>query len=537
MQVSTTPQIYLYMRFSDLKQADGDSIRRQRDYAERVAKEKNLTINEDLVMTDRGISAFKSKNAKKGKLGAFIKAIDDGLVAERSILIVESLDRLSRDTPFTAHFQFSKLIDKGITIITANDKNEYNEQTLSKYPSQLFTLTGTMLRAHDESLHKQKRSIEKIKDKIKRFEEEGVVKPLGTVPHWLDPVKDGYKLNDNSKTIKLIIDMYLDNKGLNTISRELNDRNIKSPKGLNRWGVTTIRKILDNKALYGYKEFELSYLIDGREITEKHGLEHYYPSIISKNDYLVIQERKKKKANSRESYGDVTYLLSSYGKGKSVCAKCGHATGTQMQKQKNRKGEYTQRVMRLHCKKHRETLDCCKSFKCEELEQKFIHIIYSELDPNFITYKKNTINEEAIKAEISDINEQIKSLIKLRIDIKDSSTYKIIDEQIKELDAKKIGLVDLINQNVEDRKNKDQVKELRSLALKCLDINNNEERKQFKHLLMQAIEKMFINFEKKSINIVFYNKNEMSIYRDKLSGRYTSLLFHKKVRLKNKVPH
>lgn len=43
-------------------------------------------------MTDRGGSAYHDDHKKKGKLGLFIKAIENGLVAPGSVLIVESLD-------------------------------------------------------------------------------------------------------------------------------------------------------------------------------------------------------------------------------------------------------------------------------------------------------------------------------------------------------------------------------------------------------------------------------------------------------------
>lgn len=224
-------KIYLYFRYSDMKQENGDSIRRQRECAQRVADKYKLEIDEESVITDRGVSAFYGNNAKKGNLAGFLKSVEQGEIEKDSILIVESFDRLSRDAPRDAHKLFDKLIDNDITIITENDGLEYNKETLAREPSRLFMMIGTMLRAHEESLTKQKRAIESIKGKVKEFRESGNVKSIGTVPHWLDYIDGSYVLNSRAENVKLIIDMYLNNEGLKSISRKLAEKGIKSPTG------------------------------------------------------------------------------------------------------------------------------------------------------------------------------------------------------------------------------------------------------------------------------------------------------------------
>ncbi|EKF9177201.1 TPA: recombinase family protein [Vibrio cholerae] len=522
-------KIYLYFRYSDMKQENGDSIRRQRECAQRVADKYKLEIDEESVITDRGVSAFYGNNAKKGNLAGFLKSVEQGEIEKDSILIVESFDRLSRDAPRDAHKLFDKLIDNDITIITENDGLEYNKETLAREPSRLFMMIGTMLRAHEESLTKQKRAIESIKGKVKEFRESGNVKSIGTVPHWLDYIDGSYVLNSRAENVKLIIDMYLNNEGLKSISRKLAEKGIKSPTGKDRWGITTIRTILDNKALYGFKEFEISYLVNGRKVKENFELESFYPSLISKVDYLVIQEKKNARSNSRESYGEVTYLLSSYGKGKSVCAKCGYATGTQTQKQINRKGKYMQSVMRLHCKKHSESGDCCKSFKCAELEKHFIYSIYHELDPEFLMkYKSKKVNKEGLKAEISEIDRQIKVLVSSMIELNNADLTTVFQEKLSDLNEKKIKLSNELNQT-NDTKNEGDLKELKTLALKCLDVKNSVERKKLKNIIMQVLDKIVIDFETKSLSIKFTNGNVMNVYFDEKSKSYCTSLFRSKI--------
>ena len=89
LQKTPNAQVYLYIRFSRKTQEDGDSERRQYEYAKKVAKKYNLEINHDL--RDRGYSAFKGTHRKTGKFGRFIDDVNSGAIAEGSILIVESL--------------------------------------------------------------------------------------------------------------------------------------------------------------------------------------------------------------------------------------------------------------------------------------------------------------------------------------------------------------------------------------------------------------------------------------------------------------
>ncbi len=197
-------QVYLYIRFSTKKQEEGDSIRRQLEYAENVASKHGLTINNDLVIKDLGLSAFHADHLKKGELGKFVQAVDQGRVEKGSILIVESLDRLSRDIPLYAQMQFHELICRDITIITANDGLVYNEATLAKEPSRLYTSIGTMVRAHDESLHKQKRSVKEIQGKINAFNKGSEFSPIGGgIPCWLNKEREGYVLNDYANHVLL----------------------------------------------------------------------------------------------------------------------------------------------------------------------------------------------------------------------------------------------------------------------------------------------------------------------------------------------
>ncbi|MCV2402269.1 recombinase family protein [Marinomonas sp. C2222] len=522
-------QVYSYQRFSSPLQEKGTSLKRQTDYAIEVAEKHELRLNKDLVMTDKGLSAFHAEHVTKGALGIFIKAVEKGIVKAGSILIVESLDRLSRQTPWQAQTQFNELIGKGITIITANDDQVYNMKTLSKDPSKMFISIGVMMRAHEESLSKQKRSVKYIHKKIDDFEKNGKGDIAGSVPFWITRTKSGFELNKSSKIVKKIIEMYLNNTGLNLIARELTLSKIKTPTGKNNsWGVTTIRKILDSKALYGCNSFKLSYLIDGTKISENHELKNYYPSIISEEYYNLIQERKKKKASSRESYKKSVYLLTSYGKGRSICAVCGQALVSQLQKQMNRQKEYTKSVLRLHCTKHRETGDCCSSIKADELEKHFIHSVIGNVENQLFeppAYDQKSI--EAVQATIEKQEKKISSLMNEFSESDIPSIRKIAQKQIIEaseiLEIKEKELESLKSKKSHWKIDEEQQRKIQSLAIKAENIDNFHDRSQLKQILMQSIKTIKVDLIGLNLTADFYNGCILTInYKN---GTYQSHLY------------
>src|SRR5438874_8702267 len=91
------PRAFSYIRFSTPEQLKGDSLRRQLDLSAKYAKQHGLVLDEGLTFRDLGVSAFdKSNLGSGGKLRAFLDAVEQGLVPPGSLLLVESLDRLSR---------------------------------------------------------------------------------------------------------------------------------------------------------------------------------------------------------------------------------------------------------------------------------------------------------------------------------------------------------------------------------------------------------------------------------------------------------
>ncbi|MFA0551474.1 recombinase family protein [Vibrio lentus] len=170
------------MRFSRPEQAKGTSIERQSHFAEQYALEHGFELDKSLTMMDKGLSAFHGVHKKKGAFGQFLAAVTAGKVKSGSVLVVESLDRLSREDPLIAQSALSDLILSGITVVTAADNQVYSREEIQQNPFKLIMSLVVMIRANEESETKQRRSNAFLKSALNQYQTNGKVRRLS----WLD---------------------------------------------------------------------------------------------------------------------------------------------------------------------------------------------------------------------------------------------------------------------------------------------------------------------------------------------------------------
>jgi len=141
-------------------QLKGDSLRRQLEASKNYALQNNLELVESIdgiPLKDIGVSAFKGENIKKGALSLFLNLLEEQRIESNSILLIESLDRLSRETITNAFTQFISILNSGIEIVTLLDGQTYTKEKIDKEPSSLYISLAVMFRANSESDIKSKR--------------------------------------------------------------------------------------------------------------------------------------------------------------------------------------------------------------------------------------------------------------------------------------------------------------------------------------------------------------------------------------------
>src|SRR5262245_61955697 len=115
--MSTSPLAYSYIRFSSHEQAKGDSLRRQPDAAAAWCERHGMRLDETTTLRDLGKSAFTGKhrqNPDRHALAAFLKLVEAGKIPKGSYLIIENLDRLSREEARPALRLWMDLLDAGV---------------------------------------------------------------------------------------------------------------------------------------------------------------------------------------------------------------------------------------------------------------------------------------------------------------------------------------------------------------------------------------------------------------------------------------
>ena len=300
----TKRRAFSYIRMSTEAQLQGHSLERQLELARVYAKENNLELVEDLC--DIGLSAHDGANIERGKLGIFLKGIASGEVDKNSILLVESLDRLSRKSPRRAFNQFNEILDYGIEIHTIFDRQIYTSDSVDKNPGQLFTSIGYMLRAFSESEEKSRR----LKKRWQSNRDNVDSKILTTLcPAWLKPnsTKTGFEgIPERTKCIRKIFDLCIDESmGAYSIACFLNEfsgvySRFTAPKKKNRgsnnehrtgWQKSYILKILNNPSVYG--KFQPHEMVNGIRRPVGESLNNYFPEIISKERFILAQSKLK----------------------------------------------------------------------------------------------------------------------------------------------------------------------------------------------------------------------------------------------------
>ena len=128
------PLAFSYVRFSSEKQRKGASLERQANAAKRWAEENGYTLDTSLNLHDLGVSAYRGDNAATGALSGFLKAIEADQVPQGSTLLVENLDRLSRQTHRKAARLLEDILEAGVDVVTLQDGKRYTLEDLDQDP-------------------------------------------------------------------------------------------------------------------------------------------------------------------------------------------------------------------------------------------------------------------------------------------------------------------------------------------------------------------------------------------------------------------
>src|SRR6516165_2388052 len=211
---------FSYVRFSKPEQLKGDSLRRQLEWGEGLCQRKGWTLDDSLKLRDLGVSAFRGKNVATGRLAAFLDAIKAGKVRPGDVLLLESLDRLSRQDVDTGWEIFRGILKSGVEIYTREPERPYLPAELNDLGSRIGVQVF-LERAYNESSTKSMRG--RSFWQARRAQLDGKKrKPIHqNPPAWLRLTDDRMKfavIPEAAKAIRLIYKWAGEGLGLNPIT-------------------------------------------------------------------------------------------------------------------------------------------------------------------------------------------------------------------------------------------------------------------------------------------------------------------------------
>ena len=320
-RTGTMALAFSYLRMSRPEQIKGDSLRRQLDASREYAIKHGLTLNE--TMQDIGVSAFRGKNRTEGTLAAFLDLIRDDEIPSGSVLLVENLDRLSREQVTTALRLFLSIIDAGVSIVTLSDGQVYSKAEVDRDFTKLLMSIVYMARAHDESAMKSARLVESWKAKRARAQADPRAKLTGCVPGWLtlNNARTEFRVReDRAAIVRRLFDECVSGIGSRMCARRLNDEGVIPFGRAKGWRNTSIRQILMSEAVIG--RFQPGVMKDGGRVPEGPPIEGYFPAIVPEDLFFRAQKAMtgRRKGSAGRDRGTFTNLFRGI-------VRCGHCGG------------------------------------------------------------------------------------------------------------------------------------------------------------------------------------------------------------------
>jgi DNA invertase Pin-like site-specific DNA recombinase len=358
---------YSYSRVSSGKQTTGSGLSRQIALAETWAEKHGLQLDSSLQLSDAGKSAYKAKHLN-GALGRFLQLAQSGQVEHGSVLLVEAIDRLSRQEPIDGlQDVILALVSAGVRIVTLEDGAEYSRETFADDAARLIVLVVKITEAHRYG----KRLATRVGAAHLKREQDlqaGVPRSVGLLPFWVSRDEAGQlQLNERAATVELIYRLSEAGKGGHQIARELNDRGLLTAQG-KAWSGVNVNRLFTKPAVCGELVFR------GKTYPD------FYPKVVSREQYEAAKHRRAQNPGRRGGFASADQMHW-IGQGLTLCAECGGSLG--VNSGTNRDGS---RRNYLRCRRGQDNscsskgwrLDQATSYLISRLTRKALEVVLGE---------------------------------------------------------------------------------------------------------------------------------------------------------------
>jgi DNA invertase Pin-like site-specific DNA recombinase len=296
----TTPPCYSYTRFSHPSQAEGDSLRRQTEAAEEWCQRNGVRLDATTTLRDLGKSAYTGahrKNPDRHALAAFLKLVEQGKVPRGSYLVVEALDRLTREDIQPALLLVLGLLQAGVRIVQLIPAAQvYTDRS---GPHEVMLMVVELMRGHSESKAKSDRvgGAWAKKKAAARASGEVLTRRL---PAWVEE-RDG-KLHlrpGPAAALKRIFQLAAAGYGLTAVVKRLVREKVPAFADSGKWARSYVGVILkDRRAVGEFQPRRSDGTPDGEPIP------NYYPAAVTEAEWDDARAGAAQRTNRRGRDGE-----------------------------------------------------------------------------------------------------------------------------------------------------------------------------------------------------------------------------------------
>lgn len=222
------PLVFSYLRFSDPEQSKGDSVRRQVALRDAFVGKIDGVLDTTLKLRDEGVSAFTGahrKNPDRHALAAFLELARRGRIPRGAYLVVENLDRLSREDIRPALTLLLNLIEAGIRVVQLLPVEAVYDEDVQ--PMQLMMAIMELSRGHSESAMKAERNGAAWQNKLAKARDKKEEVISERLPAWIE-IRDGKKclIPERAAVVKRIFTMTANGYGIASVVKRLTEENV-----------------------------------------------------------------------------------------------------------------------------------------------------------------------------------------------------------------------------------------------------------------------------------------------------------------------
>jgi DNA invertase Pin-like site-specific DNA recombinase len=218
-----------------------------------VCQEQGAAVDEELPR--HGLSAWKGANAKQGELKLFLEAIKSGEVRPGDFLLVEKIDRISRQGVDLGMDLIKEILRAGVNIVTLSNGRVYTRECLTGLMKGLLELQIMLEQAKEYSDALSKRVGSAWQRKKEKARENGTL-ATAAMPPWLAAVGKGDErravvVNEKADVVRRIFDLAIGGHGCTRLVRLLIEEKVPPITRRGRWSRTSVRRIITDRAVLG----------------------------------------------------------------------------------------------------------------------------------------------------------------------------------------------------------------------------------------------------------------------------------------------